>query len=76
MISERRLRTSKRGQPIKRRSMVHDEEPDTKNMIPDTDGEDYNDGIYVDVIQARREDVKILSMAVLGKSLHDIYSNQ
>ena len=48
MTSDRRFRTPERGQPIKQRSVVHDEEPTTKKIILETDGDDYNDSVDVD----------------------------
>ena len=39
--------------------MAHGEETDTKTNILGTEGEEYNDGIAVDAIQGRCEDVKI-----------------
>ena len=81
LVSERRVKTPVRPPASKRRSVVHDEEPDTKRIIlgdMSDEGEagdvDIGDGIDVDSIQARREDEIILHRAVLGQNLHDVYS--
>ena len=83
LVSERRVKTPVRPPASKRRSVVHDEEPDTKRIIlgdMSDEGEagdvDIGDGIDVDSIQARREDEIILHRAVLGENLHDVYSNK
>ena len=36
---------------------------------------DDEDGLDVDSLQMRREDRKIVSLALLGRSIHEVYSN-
>ena len=74
--SKRRLRTPIRADAVKRRLDVHDDEPDLKKIILD-DGMSSDDGdMGVDAVsvRARKEDEEILSKAILGRNLHDVYS--
>ena len=67
LVSERRVKTPVRPPASKRRSVVHDEEPDTKRIIlgdmseeGEAGDEDIGEGIDGDSIQVRREDERIL----------------
>ena len=57
---------------------MHDEEPDTKHIILDDDDENMegDQGADLDEVRARREDEDIVCRYVLGKNLHDVYSNE
>ena len=72
-ISERRMQTPVRSAPVKRKSNIHDEEPDTKKVIC---GDLTDEDLDIDSLRARREDEEIVCKAVLGRDLHDVYSNK
>jgi hypothetical protein len=75
MVSEKRMRTPVRAPPIKRRSAVHIDEPDTKKIITGhlTDDEDNDLRMTdLDAIAARCEDEWIACQAVLGKDLYEV----
>ena len=78
--TDRRFRTPERKPAIKRKELIHEEEPDTKKIIREYYGIEidgyYDGGADVDAIHARKEDLLILSRAILGKSLHEVYSNE
>ena len=78
--TDRRFRTPERKPALKRNELTHEEEPDTKKIIrEDSDIEIdgyYDDGADVDAIHDRKENQLILSRAILGKSLHEVYSNE
>ena len=75
-VSERKVRTPMRNSAPKRKESIHSEEPDTKKIILGdlTDDED-GDMADISAIEERRVDEKIVSQAILGKDLHDVYSN-
>ena len=75
-VSERRIRTPVRPVATKRRRGVHDEEPDTKKIIVGelTDDEDAVLSSIDD--KKRKKDEEIVCRALLGKSLHEMYSNK
>ena len=60
--SERRLHTPVRPAAAKRRSSIHDEEPDTKKTIRDDGDENVceDKGLDLDEVRARREDEDIV----------------
>ena len=78
--TDRRFRTPERKPAIKRKELIHKEEPDTKKMIREYSDIEidshYDGGADVDAIHARKEDLLILSRAMLGKSLLEVYSNE
>ena len=61
---------------MKRKESVHNEEPDTKRIIIDDLSEDVDERMAdVGAIAAKQEDEWIVCRAILGKDLHDVYSN-
>ena len=77
MASERRVRTPVRNPPTKRRLATTEDEPDTKKIIVGglTDKEDnMMQGTDLDSLD-RKGDESIVHLAVMGKNLHDMYSN-
>ena len=56
--SERRLHTPVRPAAVRRRSNIHDEEPDTKKIIRDDGDENMEgeQGLDLDEVRARQED--------------------
>ena len=78
-VSERRVATPVRPTPVKRRKAVHIDEPDTKKIIIDHESDEENAAMSTEdlsAINARMEDERIVCMAVLGKDLHDMFSNK
>ena len=78
MISEKRMRTPVRAPPTKRRSSVHNDDPGTKKIITgDLSDDEMNDLHMTDLgaIAARQEDDWIVCQTVLGKDLHEVFSN-
>ena len=58
---------------------MHIDEPDTKKIIIDHESDEENAAMSTEdlsAINARMEDERIVCMAVLGKDLHDIFSNE
>ena len=76
--SERQLHTPVRPAAVKRRSNIHDEEPDTKKFIREEDDENMEGGpgLDLDEVCARREDEAIVCQHFLANNLHDVYSNE
>ena len=80
IASEKRVKTPVRAPATKRKIGVHDEEQPTKVIIRD-DGDDevmVDEAAKmecVDSVRARKEDEEILCKAILGKSIHETYSN-
>ena len=79
--SEARCKTPDKGKATKRRSIIHEEEPDTKRIILDDDemepeNNDQNDGIDIDSIEAKRIDQDIMFRASIGHDLSEVYSNK
>ena len=78
-VSERRFRTPVRAPPVKRKKSVHDEEPGTKKIITGEMSDDDDSNMKTDelnMINEKRTDEMIVSQAILGKNLHDVYSNK
>ena len=78
-VSERRLHSPVRAPPVKRRNTTHEEEPDTKKIIVDHESNDENVPMSVadlNALNVRREDERIVCLAVTGKNLHDVFSNE
>ena len=76
-ISERQFHTPVRAPPVKRKNTVHSEEPGTKKFVMDGDdaGQDILMGELSDLrVPAAR--TRGLCLAVMGKNLHDVYSNE
>ena len=64
---------------MKRRSTVHNDEPGTKKIITgDMSDDDMEDLDMTDLgaIAARKEDERIVCQAVLGKDLHEVFTNK
>ena len=79
IVSEKRMRTPVRAPPTKRRSTVHNDEPGTKKIITgDLSDDDMEDLHMTDLgaIAARKEDEWIVCQAVLGKDLHEVFTNK
>ena len=76
IASERRIRSPIRTPARKRKETIQDDEPGTKMIIRDepSDEEVLGDDNSMDLI-ARREDKHIVAQAILGRSLHEVYSN-
>ena len=79
-VSERRVHTPVRAQAVKRKKLVHGEEPDLKKIIADDNSDDdmadgNGMGVDIDAIRARCEDERIVCLAMLGRNLHDVFSN-
>ena len=58
---------------------MHIDEPDTKRIIIDHESDEDNAAMNTEdlsAINAKLEDERIVCMAVLGKDLHDIFSNE
>ena len=72
--SDRRYPSPARAPPTKRKKNVHLSEPATKRSIVGdlTDDEIDQD---MDSLRAKQEDMKIVSRAILGHSVEEIYSN-
>ena len=67
--SERRVKSPVRAPAVKRRREVHIDEPDTKKIIlGELTDEDVGD-VDLDSIRAKKEDMNIVSNAILGRSL-------
>lgn len=79
-VSERRFRTPVRAPPVKRKKNVHNEEPDTKKILTGemSDEDDISNmrTDELDMINEKKTDEMIVSQAILGKNLHDVYSNE
>ena len=73
--SGRRMKSPVRAPATKRNNQIHNEEPATKRSIIDELSDDDGDGIDVDSLRAKLEDMLIIGRALSGQSLHDIYSN-
>ena len=74
VLSERRFQSPTRPPATKRKKNIHVEEPATKRSIVGemTDDEHRLD---VDSLRVKREDMKIVSLALLGRSIHEVYTN-
>ena len=75
--SERRIRSPTRTAPSKRRSQIHDEEPDTKRIILDEVSDDDDMEMQAEDLSMMNEkkiDSYIVCQAILGKDLHEVYS--
>ena len=74
ILSERQFQSPTRLPATKRKKNIHVEEPAAKRSITGemTNGED---GLDVDTFRVKREDMKIVSLALLGRSIHEVYSN-
>ena len=61
-----------------RKTGINDEEPDVKKIILDEDEDNNEENMGVDLIavRARKKDEDIVCRALLGKNLHDIFSNK
>jgi hypothetical protein len=73
------MRTPVRAPPTKRRSTVHNDEPGTKKIITgDMTDDDMDDLRMIDLgaLAAGKEDELIVCQAVLGKDLHEVFSNK
>ena len=67
-----------RAPPVKRNNNAHDEEPGTKKIITGEMSDD-DSNMKMDelnMINEKRTDEMIVSQAILGKNLHDVYSNE
>ena len=73
--SERRMKSPPRAPATKRKKKIHNEEPATKRSIIDELSDEDRDGIDVDSLRAKQEDMRIVSRALIGQSVHEIYSN-
>ena len=77
-VNERRFRTPVRAPPVKRKNNVHEEEPGTKMIITGEMSDD-DSNMKMDelnMINEKRTDEMIVSQAIIGKNLHDVYSNE
>ena len=76
--AERRLKSPEKATPMKRRVHRHDEEPNVKKKVIDDAMEevDVTGEMDMDAIEARHVDERIIGQAILGKNLHDVYSNK
>ena len=76
--SERRLHTPVGPAAVKRRSNIHDEEPETKNIIRDDSDENMGEdkGLDLAEVRTRGEDEDIVCRSILGKNLNKVYSNE
>ena len=74
-VSERRMTSPARAPPIKRKKNIHNEEPATKRSIIEELSDNEPDTMDADSLQAKKEDAHIISRAMLGQNLHEIYSN-
>ena len=76
--SDRRVLTPARKPAVKRKENIHTDEPDTKKIILDDPEieQEVTSGMQLNEIMAKREDEIILNKAILGHSLHEVYSNQ
>ena len=72
--SEQRFQSPVRPPATKRKKNIHVEEPATKRSIVGEMTDD-KDGLDIDSLQMRREDRIIVSIALLWRSVHEIYSN-
>ena len=72
------MHTPVRQAAVRRRSNIHDEEPDTKNIILGDGDENVGEdkGLVLAEVRARKEDEDIVCGSILGKNLHDAYSNE
>ena len=73
-VSERRVKSPTRAPATKPKKSIHAEEPDTKKSIIGDLTDDEND-LDIDSLRAKQEDIHIVSMAILGRSIHESYSN-
>ena len=73
-LSERRFQSPVRPPATKRKKNIHVEEPATKRSIVGEMTDD-EDGLDVDSLRVKREDMKIVSLALLSRSIHEVYSN-
>ena len=75
-VSERRVHTPVRNPAAKRKENIHTEEPDTEKIIlGDLADEEDGDMADVSAIKESKVDEKIVSQAILGRDLYDVYSN-
>ena len=74
ILSVRRFQSPVRPPATKRKKNIHVEEPATKKSIVGEMTDD-EDGLDVDSLQVKREDMMIVSLALLGRSTHEVYSN-
>ncbi len=73
--SEPRMKSPVRAPATKRKKNIHNEEPATKRSMIDELSEDEVNGMDADSLQAKQEDMRIISRAMLGQNLHEAYSN-
>ena len=73
-VSERRVKSPTRAPATRRKKNIHAEEPDTKKSIVGDLTDDEND-LNIDSLRAKQEDMKTVSMAILGHNIHESYSN-
>ena len=59
---------------MKRKKTIHAAEPDTKKSIIGVLTDDEND-LDIGSLRAKQEDMKIVSLAILGRSIRETYSN-
>jgi hypothetical protein len=73
-LSECRFQSPVRPPATKRKKNIHVEEPATKrSIVGELSGDE--EGMDADSLQVKREDMKIVSLALLGRSIHEVYSN-
>ena len=70
--SDRRYPSPARAPPTKRKNNMHTEEPATKRSIVGDLTDDEND-LDMDSLRAKQEDMKIVSRAMLGHSVDEIF---
>ena len=70
--SERRLKSPVRAPASKRKKNIRIEEPATKRSIDGELSDDKDDSIDIDSLWTKQEDMRIISRAMLGHSLHEI----
>ena len=64
---------------VKRRSIIHDEEPDTKNIVLDHGDENIGEksnGLDLDEGRAWKEGEDIECRSISGRNLHHVYNDE
>ena len=74
VLSDCRFQSPTRPLATKRKKNIHVEEPATKRSIVGEMTDD-EDGLDIDSLRKKREDMRIASLALLGRSIHEVYSN-
>ena len=74
VLSERQCQSPTRPPATKHKKNIHVEEQATKRSIVGEMTDD-EDGLDIDSLSERREDLRIASLALLGWSIHEVYSN-